>query len=151
MTFLVSECQCRLGTGQFRPFSGMAVVCDFAAHMHRDTNNMRGGITAILTLTKDAESNQETSDQQVHILPHYTEVSSSSPVGGLGLLLMHGSVLIEYAKAELHATSALRNPNKFDPSRIGIVLYQHKNLVFKDHGKDYVSARRNKLSKLKLM
>ena len=140
----------------------MAVVCDFAAHMHRDTNNMKGGITAILTLTKDtenlsknadnlsksAESNQET-DQQVHILPHYTEVSSSSPVGGLGLLLTHGSVLIEYAKAELHATSALRNPNKFDPSRIGIVLYQHKNLIFKDHGKDYVSARRSKLSKLK--
>ena len=49
-------------------------------------------------------------------------------VGGLALALPHGSLLVEVAKHELHATTALRAPNKMNPCRVGLVFYQHGNL-----------------------
>ncbi len=55
--------------------------------------------------------------------------------GGLGLRLTHGSALIECAREESHATTAVRNPNRSRPSRIGLVYYQHRNLNLPDHGR----------------
>ena len=56
-------------------------------------------------------------------------------VGGLALALPHGSLLLEVAKEELHATTALRSPNKKNPCRVGLVFYQHANLHLPQHGK----------------
>jgi hypothetical protein len=55
-------------------------------------------------------------------------------VGGLAFELEHGSVLIECAKFENHATTALREPDRRSPTRIGVVFYQHRGLSHPHHG-----------------
>lgn len=62
------------------------------------------------------------------------ECFQDAQMGGVGIALEHGSVLIECAKHEMHATSSLRKPNRKNPTRITLIFYQHRNLNRHRHG-----------------
>ena len=48
-----------------------------------------------------------------------SEAIRDPEVGGLAISLPHGSVVFECARHELHATTALKEPNRSRPTRIG--------------------------------
>lgn len=82
----------------------------------------------------------------------YTENESAfndNTVGGVAIALGHGSILFEVAKKELHATTALRVPDRRDPKRISLVFYQHKHMNYEDHGAEVYRKRLAEKAKAK--
>ncbi|XP_019894656.1 methylcytosine dioxygenase TET isoform X3 [Musca domestica] len=64
------------------------------------------------------------------------EAFQDPQMGGVAIALNHGSVMIECAKHEMHSTTALKNPNRHEPTRMTLIFYQHRNLNRHHHGID---------------
>ena len=84
---------CRVGAPGNKIFSGFTTVRDFCAHAHKDTNNMVGGATAVVTLLRPEDTEEEEpEDQQFHVLPLYvpdcTEEELEAEVSGNGLVVL---------------------------------------------------------------
>ena len=96
--------------------TGKASPCQLENQQPLDLDN--GAYT-----TEPVEIKPIQSSDRVHAIP-----------GGVAMALGHGSILIECAKKELHATTPIKNPCRAMPTRISIVFYQHKRMNRRFHG-----------------
>uniref|UniRef100_A0A1A9UGC8 Methylcytosine dioxygenase TET n=1 Tax=Glossina austeni TaxID=7395 RepID=A0A1A9UGC8_GLOAU len=88
------------------------------------------------TTTSSANSNKIEPIGEVAEINDNLEALQDPQMGGVAIALNHGSVLIECAKHEMHATTALRRPNRHEPTRMTLIFYQHRNLNRTHHGID---------------
>ncbi len=119
--------ECSIGKDVTAIFGAMSIVSDYVAHGHLDENDYPLGVTSLLSLQHD-----ERKGAQLHCLNEYSITPSGPP--GIAVDLGDGSVLISAASRVIHSSTRIKNPNFRNPSRVGLVCFQHNCLTLPDHG-----------------
>lgn len=110
---------------------------------HKDVNKGEGNSNALLLnscnssgqIDKKDENLKPQVEQKLEIFTNNCDVFQDGGIGGVAIALTHGSLLFEVAKRELHATTALKHPDRSQPTRMSLVFYQHKSLNRAHHGR----------------
>ncbi|XP_042322838.1 methylcytosine dioxygenase TET2 isoform X2 [Sceloporus undulatus] len=131
-------------SGHAKQLAGMFGGPPHSLHLQNTDSQTANGLSNMLPNLNSSRTASQEGANKTEVLSHPEEPDEvwsdneqsflDPEIGGVAVAPSHGSILIECAKRELHATTPLKNPNRNHPTRISLVFYQHKSMNEPKHG-----------------